>query len=141
MDKFLKRKRDIDLNLSAKRCTCKKAKPRPTHKYDDSYLSFEFSWTGSNDNSLPICLDCGMKISNESMVRSKLGKQFKNKHSYLQDKPTSYFKRMSEQLTKTANSFKSIVTVSDKAQIAFYRVYQVFLTRTDQTKNKSSYFR
>ena len=66
-----------------------------------------------------------MKISNESMVRSKLGKEFKNKHSYLQDKPTSYFKRMSEQLTKTANSFKSIVTVFDKAQIASYRVSEL----------------
>ena len=32
---------------------------------------------------------------------------------------------MSEQLTKTANSFKSIVTVSDKAQIASYQVSEL----------------
>ena len=66
-----------------------------------------------------------MKMSNESMVPSKLGKHFKNKHSYLQNKPTSYFKRMSEQLTETANSFKSIVTISDKAQIGSYQVSEL----------------
>ena len=132
MDKFLKRKRGIDevdaksdRNLSVKRCTSKKAKPQPTRKYDDSHVSFGFSWTGSDDNPLSECLVCGIKMSNESMVPSKLGKHFKNKHSYLQNKPTSYFKRMSEQLTKTANSFKSIVTVSDKAQIASYQVSEL----------------
>ena len=69
MDKFLKRKHDIDevdaesdQNLSVKRCARKKAKPSPTRKYDDSYLSFGFSWTGSDDNPLPVCLVCGMKI-------------------------------------------------------------------------------
>ena len=66
-----------------------------------------------------------MKMSNESMIPSKLGKHFKNKHSYLQDKRTSYFKRMSEQLIKTANSFNSIVTASHKAQIASYQVSEL----------------
>ena len=64
-------------------------------------------------------------MSNESMVYSKLDKHFKNKHPYLQDKPTSYFKSMSKQLTKTANSFKSIVTVSDKARIASYQIFEL----------------
>ena len=68
-----------------------------------------------------------MKMSNESMIPSKLGKHFKNKHSYLQDKPRSYFKRMSKQLTKTANSFKSTVTVFDKAQIASYQVSELIV--------------
>ena len=132
MDKFLKRKRDIDKvdaesdqNLSVKRCTSKKAKLRSTRKYDDSYLSFGFPWTGSDDNPLPVCLLCGMKMSNESMVPSKLGKHFKNKHSYLKNKPTSYFKRMSEQLTKTTNSFKSIVTAFDKVRNASYQVSEL----------------
>ena len=50
MDKFLKRKRDIDevdaeseQNSSVKRCNSKKAKTRPTPKYDDSHVSFGFS--------------------------------------------------------------------------------------------------
>ena len=54
------------------------------------------------------------------MLPSKLDKHFKSKHSHLQGKPTSFFKRMSEQETKTANSFRDIMTVSDKAQIASY---------------------
>ena len=77
MDKFLKKKRVIDevdaesdQNLSKKNCTVKKVKPRPSHKYDDSYLSFGFSWTGTENNPLPVCLVCGMKMSNESMVPS-----------------------------------------------------------------------
>ena len=69
-------------------------------------------------------------MSNESMVPSKLGKHFKNKHSFLQDKPTSYFKRMSQQLRKTANFFKSTVTVSDKAQIAFCQVSKLIEQNT-----------
>ena len=76
------RKRDIDevdaesdQNLSVKKCTSKKAKPRPTRKYDGSYLSFGFSWIGSHDNPLPAsipvpaCLVCGKKMANESMVQ------------------------------------------------------------------------
>ena len=79
MDKFLKRKRGIDevdaqsdQNLSVKRCTSKKAKPQPTRKYNDSYVSFGFSWTGSDNNPLSECLVCEIKMSNESMVPSKL---------------------------------------------------------------------
>ena len=34
---------------------------------------------------------------------------------------TSYFKRMSEQQGKAADSFKSVMTVSDKSQIASYK--------------------
>ena len=42
----------------------------------------------------PVCLVCEIKMSNESMLPSKLVKHFKSKHSYLEDKPTNYFKRM-----------------------------------------------
>ena len=84
MDKFLIKRRDIDevdaesdQNLSVKSCTSKKTKPRPTRKYDDIYLSFEFTWTENEDNPLTVFLVCGMKMSNEPMVPSKLGKHFK----------------------------------------------------------------
>ena len=64
-------------------------------------------------------------MSNESMLPSKLGKHLKSKHSHLQDKATSYFKRMSEQQGKAADSSKSLRTVSDKAQIASYQVSEL----------------
>lgn len=132
MDKYLDNKRKIDecdpdrdQNLSVKCCTSNKVKPRPSRKYDDSYLSFGFSWAGNDDKPLPLCLICGLNMSNESMIPSKLGKHFYTQHSHLKDKPTSYFKRMSEQQTKTANSFKRLITVSDKAQIASYQVSEM----------------
>ena len=101
------------------RCSSKKAKPRPTRKYDESYLIFGFSWTVNVDNPPPVCLVCGIKMSSQSMLPSE---HPKTKHSHLQDKPTSYFKRMSEQQGKAADSLKSLMTVSDKAQIASYQV-------------------
>ena len=50
--KFLKKKRYIDYSnpeskqtSNVESCSSKKAKPRPTRKYDESYLTFGFSWT------------------------------------------------------------------------------------------------
>ena len=69
MDTLLKNKRDIDecnpeneLTSNAESCSSKKAKPRPTRKYDESYLNFVFSWTGNVDNPPPACVVCGIKI-------------------------------------------------------------------------------
>ena len=64
-------------------------------------------------------------MSNESMLPSKLGNQFKSKLSHLQDKSTSYFEGMSEQLRKAADSIKSLMTVSDKDHIASCQVSQL----------------
>ena len=56
MDKFNKKKRDIDEcnpeseQTSNVQICSNKGKPLPTHKYDESYLSFGFSWTGNVDN-------------------------------------------------------------------------------------------
>ena len=88
MDKFLKKKREIECNLESRQtsnvesCSSKKAKPRLNRKYDVSYLSFGFSWTGNVDNPQPVCLVWGIKMSYESMLPSKLGKHFKSKHSF-----------------------------------------------------------
>ena len=53
-----------------------------------------------------------------TMLSSKLSKYFKTIHSNLQDKYVSYFKRLFEQQAKKANYIKSVLTVSDKPQIA-----------------------
>lgn len=58
-------------------------------------------------------------MAKESLLPSKLSKHLKIKHSHLKNKPTSYFKRLSRQQTKATNSFKSIMNVSEKAQIAY----------------------
>ncbi|XP_029642487.1 zinc finger BED domain-containing protein 5-like [Octopus sinensis] len=64
-------------------------------------------------------------MSNELLLHSKLSKHLKTKHPHLQDKSTNYFKRLSEQQTKAANSSINKITVSEKAQIASYQVSQL----------------
>ena len=64
------------------------------------------------------CVVCGYKMANESLVPSKLTKHFKTRHSHLQGKSVNYFKGLLEQQTKAGHSFKSRVTLSEKAQIA-----------------------
>ena len=66
-------------------------------------------------------------MSNESMLPRKLDRHFKSKQSQSQGKPTSFFKRMSEKQPKAANSLQSIMTVSDKAQIASYQASELIV--------------
>ena len=124
MDRFLNKKRNFDENefsnensLNAKKPRIKKAN-RPNRKCDDTYLNFGFSWTGNEDQSSPLCLVCGCKMSNKSMLPSKLSRHLKSKHPHLQGRDLSYFKRLLEQNRKQACIFKSKMTVSEKAQIA-----------------------
>ena len=93
-------------------------------KYNESYLAFGFHWTGNIDEPLLLCVVCGYKMANRSLVPSKLTKHFKTRHSHLQGKSVNYCKRLLEQQTKAGNSFKSRVTISE-AQIASYEVSEL----------------
>ena len=104
---------------------CIKKANRPNRKYDDTYLYFEFSWTGNEDHPSPLCLVCGCEMSNESMLPSKLSRHLKSKHPHLQGKDLSYFKRLLEQKRKQASIFKSKMTVSEKAQIASLEISEM----------------
>ena len=64
-------------------------------------------------------------MANESLVSSKLTKHFKTRHSHLQGKSVNYFKSMLELQTKAGNSFKSRVTISEKALIESYEVSEL----------------
>ena len=64
-------------------------------------------------------------MANGSLVPSKLTKHFKTRYSHLQGKSVNYFRRLLEQQTKAGNSFKSILTISEKAQIASYEVSEL----------------
>ena len=66
-------------------------------------------------------------MANESLVPSKLTKHFNTRHSRLQGKSVSYFKRLLEQQTKAGNSLKSRVTISEKAQIVSYEVSELIV--------------
>ena len=128
MDKFLKQKREYDDSSSHKHnesSSKNRVKTMSIRKYSESYLPFGFHWTGNIDEPLPLCVICGYKMANESLVPSKLTKHFKTRHSHLQVKSVNYFKRLLEQQTKAGNFFKSRVTISEKVQIAFYEVSEL----------------
>ena len=132
MDRFLSKKRTSEelssvneATLSGIKPPAKKKKSRPNRKYDKSYLSYGFTWTGDENQPQPLCFVCGCKMTNEAMVPSKLSKHFQTLHRSLQDKDVSYFKRLLENQTKQAVGFKSRATVSEKAQIASYEVSEM----------------
>ena len=81
MDKFLIRKEASDSresesehSLNPTNSNAKKAKTRHNlnRQYDDDYLKFGFFWSGDAAQPSPLCVVCGEKLSNESMVPSKL---------------------------------------------------------------------
>ena len=125
MDKFLKQKREHDVSGSYKHnesSSNKRVKTRSIRKYNESYLAFNIQWTRNIDGPLPLCVVCGYKMTNESLVPSKLTKHFKTRHSHLQGKSVNYFKRLLEQQKKAGSSFKSRLTISEKALITSYEV-------------------
>ena len=72
-------------------------------------------------------------MANESLVSSKLTKHYKTRHSHLQGKSVNYFKRLLELQTKAGNSFKSRVTISEKAQIESYEVSELIVQNKAHT--------
>ena len=64
----------------------KMAKVRHNRQYCDDYLKFGSSWSGDVAQPCPLCVVCGEKMANESMVPNKLQRHFTTEHSCLQDK-------------------------------------------------------
>jgi len=69
MDKFIIRSTDSTLVSEPPK---KKTKLNIRRQYHEDYLNIGFSWSGNVDDPRPWCLVCGEKLSNESMVPSKL---------------------------------------------------------------------
>ncbi|XP_025417424.1 zinc finger BED domain-containing protein 5-like [Sipha flava] len=100
----------------------KKSKLNIRRLYHEDYLNIGFSWSGNVDDPRPWCVVCGEKLSNESMVPSKLKRHFSTKHSHLVDKNASYFQRLLKSETRQSEKMTKIVTISDKTQEASYLV-------------------
>ncbi|XP_068205224.1 zinc finger BED domain-containing protein 5-like [Palaemon carinicauda] len=131
MDKFLIRKEasgsresDSEQLLNPTNSNVKKAKIRHNlnRQYNESYLKFGFFWSGDAAQPNPLCVVCGDKMSNESMVPSKLKKHLTSKHSSLQDKDLVYFQRLLDQQSKQRNVFEKTMTASERAQLASIEV-------------------
>jgi hypothetical protein len=52
-------------------------------KYHDFYLSYGFTYTGSENLPRPECVVCGEKLCNERMVPNKLKRHFITDHLYI----------------------------------------------------------
>ena len=93
--------------------------------YCNSYLNFGFTWCGDEEQPVPECLICHTKLSNVTMVPSKLSRHFLKKHGNLSDKPASYFKRLlAERKQQSVTSTKTF-QVSTKSQHASYLVAEI----------------
>jgi hypothetical protein len=94
-------------------------------KYHDCYLSCGFTYSVSENHPRPACVVRGEKLCNVSMVLSKLKRNFNTKHSHLIDKDTAYFSRLLSSQVKQVKSMGKIATISEKAQVASYKVDKI----------------
>ena len=88
-------------------------------RYDDSYLSFGFTWCGDINEPKPQCVICSEKLSNHSM-KPLLQRHFNTKHLLFKDKPIEFFKRKKMEMQQNKKSLKSFTAVSSQALEASY---------------------
>ncbi|CAH1114605.1 unnamed protein product [Psylliodes chrysocephalus] len=95
-----------------------------SRKYDESYLKFGFTWTGSSDEPSPQCVVCSEVLSKNSMKSSLLKRHFESKHGNLVNKDLEYFKRLLEDLHSRKSTIKhfSGADKNEKALKASYKV-------------------
>lgn len=106
-----------------------KAKTATRRLYDENYLGFGFISTGSDECPLPLCLVCGKKLANSAMVPAKLKRHFITKHTNLQSKKIDYFRRLLQSQVKEGKQFEKIVKISDKAQLASYKIAELIAVK------------
>ena len=117
MEKFITKKRkssdgDHDAEDAVNIGSTSTKKWKKTRLYCDSYLTIGFTWCGDEAQSLPECVVCKTKFSNESMVLSKLNRHFTAKHGHLSDKPRIYFERILAEKKQQSQAFTRVFKVS-----------------------------
>ena len=77
-------------------------------------MKLGFTLSGNENNPCPLCLVCGDKLSNESMVPNKLKRHFTSKHGHLSEKPVKYFIQLSKSQKKQSTTFTKRMKTSEK---------------------------
>ncbi len=96
-----------------------------SRNYQECFLKYGFSWAKDLNGSLPLCVVCGIRLANESMVPTRLKRHLHTKHGHLEVKPIEHFQQLLKTHSKQVSSLKKVVTVSDKAQEASYLVAEL----------------
>lgn len=133
MDKFLKRKHDSGTdnastntsNINDDTFNNENKIKKVNRQYCNDYLNFGFTYVDENDCQIPLCVVCGEKLSNSAMAPAKLKRHFSSKHANLQSKEKNYFERLLNNQMNQRKHLKKIITISDKAQIASYKVAEI----------------
>lgn len=100
-----------------------KKKARKTRKYDKEYLKFGFSWTGDENEPIPLCVICFENLTNKSMKPSNLKRHFETNHNQYKDKPIDFFENKLKDLNQSRKVMWGL-TGGDNQKIleASYRV-------------------
>lgn len=103
MDKYIIKKR----KLEEKECSFKNINKCPETKTRlISYMAMGFTFCGNENCPQPECIICGLKLSNKSMVPSKLKCHLLSKHSHLVNKNIDYFKQLLNTQSKESVQFE-----------------------------------
>ena len=95
-------------------------------QYDDNYLTFGFIFTGETSCPLPLCLLCGMKLSNHATVPSKLKRHLTtNQPSHANQRSGEYFVRLKSEHSRQEQVMFKCAKVSKNAPEASYRVAEI----------------
>ncbi|UYV72327.1 hypothetical protein LAZ67_9002655 [Cordylochernes scorpioides] len=142
MDKWLKkRKLDDNNNIdivgdrtnepipsTSKNSSCSQ-KYVVSRKYNEDFLKFGFTSTMENYQVVPECVICGSKLSNSSMVPSKLQRHLVTNHPSLATKDKSYFEKSLSLKLKQVKVFEKQISVSGKAQLVSYEIAELLAVK------------
>ena len=67
-------------------------------------MKLGFTFFGNENNPCPLCLVCGGKLADESMIPNKLKCHFFSKHGHLSEKSVDYFILLSKSTNKAIYS-------------------------------------
>lgn len=99
------------------------SKSKPRRSYQDSYLALGYTWCDDKLGPKPKCVVCGIELSNEAMVPSKMKRHLTTKVTFLLNLWIT-LKDLNENKQQRL-SFEKKVKVAEKAQKASYLVAEL----------------